>query len=109
MPTRKLTSSREIANATAALVAIMPPEQAAQVYDFARFLRARPTPSTSSIEGADDWLNDSDDDLLAEDAVWEAVYEQHRDKFLVMREAAISEIEQGSTEEMFGIDGDIAL
>lgn len=109
MPTIKPASPKDLASATAAIVAVMPPEQAVQVYDFARFLRAQPTDLASSTEDADDWLNDSEDVLQMEDAVWEAVYEQHRDKFLAMRESAKSEIEQGSTEDMFGNDDDVVL
>ena len=109
MPTMKPASPQDLADATAAIVAVMPPEQAAQVYDFARFLRAQPFPPASGTEDADDWLNDSEDDMQAEDAVWEAVYEQHKEKFLALREAANAEIAAGSTEEMFGDSGDIVL
>ena len=109
MPTKKPVSPKELASATAAIVAAMPLEQAAQVYDFARFLRAQPAPPVTGNEGVDDWLNDSEEDLLAEDAVWEAVYEQNRNTFLALRESAQAEIERGETEDMFGDDGDVVL
>ena len=49
----------------------------------------------------DDWLEDSEEQLQAEDAVWEATYARHRDKFHVLAEEARAEIAAGDTRPMF--------
>ncbi len=57
----------------------------------------------------DDWLNDSESELEAEDAIWTAFYERNQKKLLVLREAALAEIAEGTTEDMFDDDGGFVL
>jgi hypothetical protein len=38
---------------------------------------------------ADEWLNDSEEQMQAEDAVWEAAYARHKDKFLTLRDNSL--------------------
>ena len=94
--------SSDYARAVAELVEKMPVERAAQVYDFARFVRVQQigVPSISPGED-DDWLEDSEEQLQAEDAVWEATYARHQDRFHVLAEEARAEISAGTTEPMF--------
>ena len=108
MTTQEIFQSQKYAQAVAAIMAAMPPEHAEQVYDFARFLQGRQAVSSSIAEDADDWLNDSEEQIQAEDAVWEATYARHKDKFLTLREAARAEIEAGATENTFDANGDLA-
>ena len=108
MATPETTQSQEYAQAVAAIMTAMPPERAEQVYDFARLLQARVAASPSRDEDTDNWLNDSEEQMQAEDAVWEATYTRHKDKFVTLREAARAEIEAGATENMFDANGDLA-
>ena len=49
----------------------------------------------------DDWLEDSEEQLQAEDAQWEATYARHRNQFHVLAEEARAEIAAGVTRPMF--------
>jgi len=56
---------------------------------------------TISAGEDDDWLEDSEEQLQAEDALWEATYARHRDQFHVLAEEARAEIAAGITRPMF--------
>lgn len=99
--------SQEYAQAIAELVATLPPERAAQVYDFARFLQAQGTPPQLAAE--DDWLNDTEADMQAEDAQWQAFYERHQAELASLRRRALEEIAAGDTEPLFDEEGDVRL
>jgi len=101
--------SRDYARAIAELVATLPPERAAQAYDFARFLQTQSdTPQPLSAE-EDDWLSDSEADMQAEDAQWRAIYDEHRPEFLRLREQAASEIASDETQPLFDDRGNVDL
>lgn len=104
------TTNRPIdyARAIAKLVAEMSVERAAQVYDLARFLQARPA-HTQLGEHDDDWLNDTEEQIQAEDALWDAAYVRQGDKFATLREAAHAEIEAGTTQPMFDEHGKLVV
>jgi len=91
--------SSDYARAVAELVEKMPVERAAQVYDFARFVRLEA--HGISVGEDDDWLEDSEEQMQAEDALWETTYAQHRDQFHVLAEEARAEIAAGTTQPMF--------
>ncbi len=97
--------SRDYARAIAELVATLPPERAAQVYDFARFLQSQAIQPPPAEE--DDWLNDTEAEMQAEDAQWQAFYERNRAELLRLRERALGEIAAGETRPLFDEDGDI--
>jgi hypothetical protein len=102
MTRQETYQSKDYARAAAAIIAVLPPERAAEVYDFARFLQAqKASPSPIAANTTDDWLHDSEEQLEAEDAVWDEFYAGHRDKFIALREAAHGEISAGTTEPMF--------
>lgn len=115
MLTEHNVRSVEYADAVASIVADMPPERAAQVYDFARFLRSQPAqpspiaPADLQAGGEDDWLNDSEEQMQAEDALWEAMMTRHRDKFASLDEEARAEIKAGVTKPLFTEDGELEL
>ncbi|MCB9150414.1 MAG: hypothetical protein H6641_16795 [Caldilineaceae bacterium] len=101
--------SIDYANAVAALVADMSPERAAQVYDFVCFLQRRPAyPSPIALD-EDDWLNDSEEQMQVEDALWEAAQARHHDKFTSLITAARAEIDAGTTEPLFTKNGELKL
>ncbi len=54
----------------------------------------------------DDWLNDTEEQMQAEDALWDAAYARHRDKFDALGQAAQAEIEAGATRPMFDEHGE---
>ena len=72
----------------------LPPRRAAQVLDFARWLQTQP-------DEDDEWLNDSEEQMQAEDALWDSAYARHKDKFAALSEAARAEIAAGETQPMF--------
>lgn len=88
---------------TSAIIATLPQERVAEVYDFARFLRTQVTPPSPIAEDTtDDWLYDSEEQLQAEDAVWDGFYARHREKLSALRAAARAEITAGTTEPVLG-------
>lgn len=99
--------SQDYARAIAELVATLPPERAAEVYDFARFLQSQAVQPQPAEE--DDWLNDTEAEMQAEDARWQAFYECNQVEFLRLRERARSEIAAGETEPLFDENGDFTL
>jgi|SRR4051794_23370986 hypothetical protein len=108
MQTERQPQPIDYANAVAVLVAKLPLERAAQVYDFVRFLQSQSTdPSTPLKE--EDWLNDTEDQMQAEDALWEAMKARDRDKFSALARAALAEIEADTTQPMFTTEGELAL
>ncbi|HNT76352.1 MAG TPA: hypothetical protein PKH77_15160 [Anaerolineae bacterium] len=100
--------SVKYAQAIATLVEKMPPARAAEVYDFALFLSDKPVPTPIADEN-DDWLNDSEEQMQAEDAAWEKTYTQHRERFNVLADAARAEIAAGKTQPMFDEKGETTL
>lgn len=84
----------DFARAIAEIVAAMPVERASQVYDFVRFLQAE------TAHEANDWLNDSEEVMLAEDARWDQAYRQRHAELAALRERARMEIEAGTTMPM---------
>ena len=101
MLTNTRPQSRDYAQVVAELVASLPPERAAQVYDFARFLQSQPVaPHTQHLE-EDDWLNDTEAQMQAEDAQWQTAYDQHPTEFHHLREQALREIAAGETAPLF--------
>lgn len=101
--------SHAYAEAVAEVVAVLPPARAAQVYDFARFLQAQSTAFTPPLGDDDDWLNDPEEQLQAEDAQWAAFYEQRAGQFLQLRERVQREIAAGETQPLFKEDNSVAL
>lgn len=105
MPKQITHQPADYAQAIAKLVAKMTVEQAAQVYDFVRFLRSQPAHTPPVIEDDDDWLNDSEEQMQAEDALWDATYSRHQDKFKALAEAARDEMAADTTQPMFDEQG----
>jgi hypothetical protein len=109
MQTQAITRSTDYARAIAKLVAKMSVERAAQVYDFACFLQNRPVHTQLVDRGDDDWLNDTEEQMQAEDALWDAAYARYRDQFAALAEGARAEIEAGSTQPMFDEHGELVV
>jgi hypothetical protein len=113
MSTAHKIQSVAYAEAVASLVADMPPERASQVYDFARFLQAQivnPSPlSPPDPLAEEDWLNDSEEQMQAEDALWDAATVRHRDKFASLAAEAKAEIKAGTTKPLFTESGELEL
>ena len=101
--------SHVYAEAVAEVVAVLSPARAAQVYDFARFLQAQSALFASPLGEDDDWLNDPEEQLQAEDDHWDAFYEQRASQFLQLREQAQREIAAGKTHSLFKKDDSAAL
>jgi hypothetical protein len=109
MQTQHQPQPKDYAQAVAMLVAAMPIERAAQVYDFVRFLQSQPSyPLVDTDEDAD-WLSDSEEQMIAEDALWDAQRTRHQGKFATLAKAARKEITNGSTQPMFTADGELTV
>jgi hypothetical protein len=70
----------------------MSAEGAAQVYDFACFLQARRSSSRPVDQTDDGWLQDTEEQMQAEDALWEATRVRHSDGFAALADTARAEI-----------------
>lgn len=109
MQTQTPPQPMDYAKAIAKLVSKMPVEYAAQVYNFVRFLETQPLHTSPIDTSDDDWLNDSEEQMQAEDAKWDATYARHHDKFTALIEAAYAEIAADSTQPMFDERGEFML
>jgi hypothetical protein len=107
MSTREAYRPKDYARAAADIIALLPQERAMEVYDFARFLQAQESEPPKPPENADEWLNDTEEQMAVEDVAWEATYRQHRDEFLALRETAQAEIDAGKTRPMFDEHGNL--
>lgn len=96
--------SVDYAKAIAGLVGRMSLERAVQVYKFARFLQSQPTYPPPIALDDEDWLNDSEEDMQAEDVLWEATYARHQEQFTALAATARAEIVSGTTQPMFTDD-----
>jgi hypothetical protein len=108
MLTNESRRAKDYARATAAIVRAMSLERAAQVYDFARFLQTQPAAPSPIPEDPDGWLNDSEEQMQAEDALWDAAYARHSEEFSTLRESAREEIQSGLTKPLFDEQGNVA-
>jgi len=108
MLTNESRRAKDYARATAAIVRAMSLERAAQVYDFARFLQTQPAGPSPIPEDSDGWLNDSEEQMQAEDALWDAAYSRHSEEFSTLRETAREEIQSGVTKPLFDAQGNVA-
>jgi hypothetical protein len=93
MLTKESRGPRDYVRAIAAIVRGMSLEHAAQVYDFARFLQTQPAGPSPIPEDPDAWLNNSEQQMQAGDALWDATYARHSEEFSILRETARGEIE----------------
>lgn len=109
MKARTISHPTDYAAAVAEIVAQMPTEQAAQVYDFARFLESQKSSLPAADASVDDWLADDEGQLELEDVLWEAAQAAHQDKFAALAEAARSEISDGTTQPLFNEQGEVTL
>lgn len=109
MPNIQRNQSSEYAETVAKLVATMPIEQAAQVYDFARFLLAQQERSASESEEDSTWLHDSEEQMQAEDAKWNLSAATGGTGLDALQAAALKEIESDETEPMFDDNGEFIV
>ena len=107
MSTRETYRPKDYARATADIIVLLPQERAMEVYDFARFLQTQESRPPKPQENIDEWLNDTEEQMAAEDAAWEATYRHHQDEFLALRETAQAEIDAHKTRPMFDEHGNL--
>lgn len=53
----------------------------------------------------DDWLNDTPEQIAAEEAVWDAAFARNRDKIRVVAREAAQSYHAGETDELFDDEG----
>lgn len=85
--------------AIVAAIKVLPNERKAEALNFVLWLQTR-IGANADIESPP-----SEDELKAEDALWEATFARHADKFDALAEQAMTEIESGQTLPMFDDKG----
>jgi len=105
---RKLESQADYMREIAKIIAKLPVERAAEVYDFARFLLS-PRPIETPLLDEDDWLNDSPEQIAKEDAVWNESFARNPEPLQRMASEAIAEYEAGQTSPLFDDKGELNL
>jgi len=108
MQTGVTTQPIDYTRAIVELVNKMPVERAAQVYDFACFLQSRSARIGPGGQDDDDWLNDTEEQMQAEDVLWDEAYARHHSEFAALTEAARAEIRADVTQPMFDEHGELA-
>lgn len=98
-------------DAISVLVRKLPMERAAQLYDFARFLveDARSTTRSRSVEEAEMEYPVSDEELAAEDLLWEASMRGHADRFAALKAQAKADVRAQRTAPMFDESGEFIV
>ncbi len=89
----------------------LPPERAAQLYNFARFLleETRWADQAPAIEYPEMEDSLSDAELADEDALWEANMSRHTEKFAMLKAQAKTEVKAQKTSPMFKENGEFNL
>ena len=90
----------DYAKAISGLVRQLPGERAAQLYDFARFLlqESRSSAQPNAMEDDD---NASEEEMVAEDALWEASITRHADRFAALKAQAKADVMAQRAVSMF--------
>jgi hypothetical protein len=94
-------------NAIVTVVRELPAERKVQLYNFARFLleKSRPADQPVMVEDMDGDI--SNEDLVAEDALWEAAMIRHADQFAALKPQAKAEVRAGKILPMFDDRGEL--
>ena len=110
METETVSESIDYAQEITRIVNEMPLREVAQIYEFVVSLQIQSEASVSFAEDdEEDWLNDSEDEMLAEDALWDAMFERNAEIFDALAKAADIEIEMGLTQPMFDENGELII
>jgi len=110
MTAQKTNGTVQYAEEVAKIVSGLQLREAVEVYDFALFLQAKSEGLLPIVdETDDDWLNDSEEDMLAEDALWDEMFARNPAVFALLDEETKSEIELGITQPMFDADGELII
>ena len=110
MTTKRRDESVDYTQEIARIVDGLPLHEVAQVYDFVVSLQAKSEQDTSFVEEDDeDWLHDSEEDMLAEDTLWDEMFARNSAVFEALEKATDIEIEKGLTQPMFNADGELVI
>ena len=88
-----------------ALIASMNNKQLSLWYDIGRTIQARLASATPNQNVDDDWLNDTEEQIAAEDKLWDATTAQFADKLEKIAAHINANIRLGHTQAMFDTDG----
>jgi hypothetical protein len=66
-----------------------------------------PVTAAATVLADMEWLNDSEEQMQAEDALWDASRKRHGDRFSALAAVARTAIDAGATQPMFTPDGDV--
>ena len=111
MPVQTIEYPIDYEDAIAKLVRELPIERAAQLYDFARFLledtRSMSQSAAMSSMAAEEQI--SDEELAAEDALWESSMIRHADRFAALKTQAKADVKAERTAPMFNRSGEFSV
>ena len=107
MSTREAYRPKDYARAAADIIALLPRERAMEVYDFARFLQAQEAQPPKPQENADEWLNDTEEQMAAEDACLGGDLQTTPGRVPWLRETAQAEIDARKMRPMFDEHGEL--
>lgn len=101
------TASIDYAQEIARILDDLSLREVAQVYEYAVALQTQSGAHTvATEEDDDDWLNVSEEELLAEDKLWDEFFTRNAEMFDALAEAAEEEIRLGLTQPMFDENGE---
>ncbi len=86
------------------LVATLPPDRLASVYDFALFIKSHPL-----MLAAADVVGETEDEIRADEAEWARQFEVSRERLRAIAREAAAEFHAGRTKPMnFTLEGRLA-
>lgn len=110
MTTKKIDESVNYALEIARIVEGLQLREVAQVYEFVVSLQAKSERAAFFAEEDDEnWLNDSEEEMLTEDALWDEMFAHNAEMFDALAKAADVEIEMGLTQPMFDAGGELII
>jgi len=98
----------DYAQAISRLIRQLPGDRAAQLYAFARFLLEE-SDSSAQPNGVQDEDNATEEEMAAEDALWEASITRHADRFAALKAQAKADVKAGKAEPMFNEQGEFIV
>lgn len=104
------TASIDYGKEIARILNDLPLHEVAQVYEYAVALQTQSRGHIAVVEQDDvDWLNVSEEELLAEDKLWDDFFARNAEMFDALAEAAKEDIRLGLVQPMFDENGEFIV
>ncbi len=109
MTTKKIDEPVNYALEIARIVDGLQLREVAQVYEFVVSLQTKSERNAFFAEDDENWLNDSEEEMLAEDALWDEMFARNAEMFDALAKEADIEIKMGLTQPMFDAEGELII